>query len=61
MREMKIICYSVSCFLIRQFRISKHTIEFKITGDIRYQYEIDHYKEMKTFSRIGKISNPKTN
>jgi hypothetical protein len=52
------LCYGAFCFLIRYYRIAKHTIEFKTTGDIRYLYEIEHYKEMKTFSRVGKFNAP---
>jgi hypothetical protein len=47
--------YDAFCFLIRHYRIARHTIQLKMTSDIIYLYEIEHYREMKIFSSIGKL------
>ena len=52
------LCYGALCFLVRQYRIAKHTIQLRFTGDIRYQYEIDHYKEMKRFTSVFGFNAP---
>ena len=52
------LCYGALCFLIRYYRIARHAIQLKITGNIIYLYEIEHYQEMKRFSRIGRFNAP---
>jgi len=52
------LSYGTLCFLVRYYRISKHTIQLKITKDIRHRYEVEHYQEMKRFSRIGILNAP---
>lgn len=51
-------CYGALCFLVRYYRIAKHTIQLEFTGDIRHQYEIDHYTEMKRFTRVFGFNAP---
>ena len=46
--------YRLTCFLIRYYRIVKHKFQFLLTKDVRYKYEIDHYKEMKLFTCLNK-------
>lgn len=46
--------YRLACFIIRYYRIVKHTFQFLITKDVRYKYEIEHYKQMKAFTCIMK-------
>lgn len=46
--------YRLACFIIRYYRIVKHTFQFLITKDVRYKYEIEHYKQMKLFSCLIK-------
>ena len=50
--------YGVLCFLVRYYRITKHAIQFKFTGDIRYQLEIEHYWEIKEFTHVFGINAP---
>lgn len=52
------LCYGALCFLVRHYRIARHTIQLKFTGDIRYKYEIDHYRYMKRFTRVWIFNAP---
>jgi len=52
------LCYGALCFLVRYYRIARHTIQFRFTGDIIHQYEIEHYKEMKRFTRVFGFNAP---
>jgi len=39
-------------FYIRYSRIIKYYIQYKITGNIVYFYEVEHYYYMKRFSKF---------
>lgn len=53
-----ILCFGALCLLIRIIRIAIHWARYKLTKKVEHLYEIEHYKEMKRFSKVCGFNAP---